>query len=64
VHAVKLLSTLKSDPVINGEGAGIAIRKEEDELKDMFNAAIEAIIANGKYKEINDKYFSFDVYGG
>ena len=26
--------------------------------------AIEAIRANGKYKEINDKYFKFDVYGG
>jgi polar amino acid transport system substrate-binding protein len=60
----KVLSTLKSDPVINGEGAGIALRKGEDELKDKFNAAIEAILANGKYKEINDKYFSFDVYGG
>ena len=28
-----------------------------------FNAAIDAIRANGKYKEINDKYFKFDVYG-
>ena len=44
-------------------GAGIAIRKGEDELKDMFNKAIDAIRANGKYKEINDKYFQFDVYG-
>ena len=24
---------------------------------------IKAIRANGKYKEINDKYFKFDVYG-
>ncbi len=30
----------------------------------MFNKAIAAIRANGKYKEINDKYFQFDVYGG
>ncbi len=30
----------------------------------MFNKAIEGILANGKYKEINDKYFTFDVYGG
>jgi polar amino acid transport system substrate-binding protein len=28
-----------------------------------FNAAIDAIRANGKYKEINDKYFTFDAYG-
>ncbi|MGL4489376.1 MAG: amino acid ABC transporter, partial [Rhizobiaceae bacterium] len=26
--------------------------------------AIDAIRANGKYKEIADKYFDFDVYGG
>ncbi len=60
----KILGTLTPDPVINGEGAGIAIRKGEDELREKFNAAIEAIIANGTYKEINDKYFTFDVYGG
>lgn len=59
----KLLATLKLDPVINGEGAGIALRKGEDELREKFNAAIEAIRANGTYKEINDKYFEVDVYG-
>ncbi|GGB41871.1 ABC transporter substrate-binding protein [Roseibium aquae] len=60
----KILTTLTPDPVINGEGAGIAIRKEDTALRDMFNEAIIAIRENGKYKEINDKYFDFDVYGG
>lgn len=60
----KILGTLTPDPVINGEGAGIALRKGEDELREKFNAAIEAIRANGVYKEINDKYFDVDVYGG
>jgi polar amino acid transport system substrate-binding protein len=60
----KLLGTLTPDPVINGEGAGIAIRKGEDELREAFNTAIDAIRANGTYKEINDKYFDVDVYGG
>ena len=59
----KVLGTLTPDPVINGEGAGIAIRKGENELREMFNTAITAIRANGKYAEINDKYFKFDVYG-
>ena len=59
----KIIGTLEIDPVINGEGAGIAIRKGEDDLRGMFNQAIEAIRANGKYKEINDKYFAVDVYG-
>lgn len=58
----KIVGALTPDPIINGEGAGIAIRKGENELREKFNAAIQAIIANGKYKEINDKYFSFSVY--
>ena len=62
--AVKLLGTLTPDPVINGEGAGIALRKGEDELREKFNAAIEAIRANGVYEDIQGRYFDFDVYGG
>lgn len=52
-----------SDPKYFGEGIGIAIRKGDSDLAEKFNAAIEAIRASGKYKEINDKYFDFDVYG-
>jgi arginine/ornithine transport system substrate-binding protein len=46
-----------------GEGIGIAVRKNDDDLKKKLNQAIETIRENGTYKEINDKYFSFDVYG-
>ena len=60
----KLLGALPVDPVINGEGAGIAVRKGDDALREKFTAAIKAIRENGKYKEVNDKYFAFDVYGG
>lgn len=59
----KLLGTLTADPAIHGPGVGIALQKGNKELADKFNAAIDALRANGKYKEINDKYFSFDVYG-
>ncbi|MDP2120620.1 MAG: ABC transporter substrate-binding protein [Hoeflea sp.] len=59
----KLLAALTPDLVINGEGAGIAIRKGETELRDMFNTAIAAIRENGTYQTINDKYFDVDVYG-
>jgi len=52
-----------TDPQYFGEGAGIAIRKGEDELREMLNAAIDAIRANGVYKSIQDKYFDFNVYG-
>ncbi|WP_375739761.1 ABC transporter substrate-binding protein [Pseudomonas boanensis] len=46
-----------------GEGAGIAVRKGDKALADKISAAIAAIRANGKYKEVQDKYFKFDVYG-
>ncbi|MCV6546856.1 MAG: ABC transporter substrate-binding protein [Cohaesibacter sp.] len=60
----KMLTLLTPDPVINGKGAGVAVRKGETELANKFSAAIKALRANGKYKEINNKYFDFDVYGG
>ena len=62
--SVRLLGTLTPDPVINGEGAGIALRQGEDELRERFNAAIQAIREDGTYEEIQSKYFDFDVYGG
>jgi len=46
-----------------GEGAGVAIRKQDTDLKAMFDKAILDIRANGKYKAVNDKYFDFDAYG-
>ena len=59
----KIAGTVTPVAEIHGPGAGIAIRKGENELREKFNAAIKAIRANGKYKEINDKYFDFDAYG-
>lgn len=52
-----------SDPEFFGEGAGIAVRKGEDALREALNAAIEAIRANGVYDEIAAKYFNFNIYG-
>lgn len=60
----KMLGTVTPDPSIHGLGAGIAVRKGETALAERFNAAIDAIRASGKYKEINDKYFQYDVFGG
>ena len=46
-----------------GEGAGIAIRKQDTDLVELFNKAIEQIRADGTYQKIQDKYFDFNVYG-
>lgn len=47
----------------HGEGAGIAVRKGEDDLRESFNAAIKEIRDDGTYKAINEKYFPYDIYG-
>lgn len=46
-----------------GEGSGIAVRQQDKDLVEQLNKALAAIRANGVYKQINDKYFEFDVYG-
>ena len=52
-----------NEPEYFGEGAGIAIRKGDADLAELFNKAIEQIRADGTYKKIQDKYFDFNVYG-
>ena len=52
-----------TDPRWFGEGTGIAIRKEDKDLVEKFNKAIEQIRADGTYQKIQDKYFDFNVYG-
>ncbi|WP_108260308.1 transporter substrate-binding domain-containing protein [Mangrovicoccus ximenensis] len=49
-----------NDPIL-GEGAGIGLRKDDAELKAKFDEALAAIIASGKYAEINAKYMSSDI---
>jgi ABC-type amino acid transport substrate-binding protein len=50
-------------PEWHGVGAGIAVRKGNDDLRMALDKAIDQILADGTYKMINDKYFDFDVYG-
>ncbi|MBS7546117.1 ABC transporter substrate-binding protein [Ancylobacter oerskovii] len=47
---------------VNPQGTGIAVRKEDNELREKINAAIKEIVADGTYKKINAKYFPFDIY--
>ncbi|MFZ2320420.1 MAG: ABC transporter substrate-binding protein, partial [Pseudomonas sp.] len=46
-----------------GDGVGIAVRKGDKAMAERFNKAIAAIRANGKYQEVQNKYFQFNVYG-
>jgi len=46
-----------------GEGIGIAVRPEDDELKECFNKAIEGILADGTYDRISQEHFGMNIYG-
>ncbi len=50
------------EPVrIFGEGVGAAFRKRDTELESAVSAALEKIKASGKYDEIMNRYFDFDI---
>jgi len=50
------------DPASFGLGAGIAIRKNSDDLRETLNKAIDDIRDDGTYEKINGKYFPFSIY--
>ncbi|PSW19803.1 ABC transporter substrate-binding protein [Photobacterium sanctipauli] len=52
-----------TDKAYIGEGTALALRKNDKQLAEKFNSAIEAIRENGTYDKIAAKYFSFDIYG-
>ena len=51
--------TIKTESV---DRIGIAIRHNQDELKQKFNKALKTIVDNGTYAAINAKYFPFSIY--
>jgi polar amino acid transport system substrate-binding protein len=42
--------------------ASIAVRKEDNALRERLNKALDEIVANGTYKQISSRYFAFDIY--
>ena len=51
----------KGEPVFDNDKIAIAVRKG-DPLREKLNTALQAIIEDGTYKQINDKYFPFSIY--
>ncbi|MFD1702058.1 lysine/arginine/ornithine ABC transporter substrate-binding protein [Methylopila henanensis] len=50
------------DPAFFGEGVGVGLRKEDADLKALFDKAIDDIRADGTYDRINARYFPFSLY--
>ena len=51
----------KGEPVFDNDKIAIAVRKG-DPLREKLNTALKAIVEDGTYKQINDKYFPFSIY--
>lgn len=51
-----------TDPKYFGEGIGAGLRKEDADLKAIFDKGIADIRADGTYDKINAKYFPFSLY--
>jgi len=58
----KLVGEPVMDPKYAGEGTGMAVRQDDTELRQKLNEALAAIIADGTYQKINDKYFPINIY--
>jgi polar amino acid transport system substrate-binding protein len=55
-----MLWTAPLDPsLLSPVGAGL--RKSDQALRDRINAALAAVTANGQFKEINARYFDYDI---
>ncbi|MCQ4348219.1 ABC transporter substrate-binding protein [Pseudomonas stutzeri] len=52
----------KGEPVYDDDKIGMAVRKGDDALRERLNAALKAIVEDGTYQRINDKYFPFSIY--
>ena len=58
----KFLADVPRDPVSFGEGIGVGLRKDDAELKALFDKAIEDVVGDGTYAKIRAKYFDFEIY--
>ncbi|SFB81463.1 polar amino acid transport system substrate-binding protein [Marinospirillum celere] len=52
----------KGEDIDIDDKIAIAVRRNDQELKERFNQAIQAIVDSGVYAEINEKYFPFSIY--
>lgn len=63
VMGEKIYGKTREERAVIGEGIGIAVRKQDQDLKQMLNRGIAAIRKNGAYDRIVRKYFAEDIYG-
>jgi len=60
-HCCEMIGDLPRDPAYFGEGIGIGLRKQDKDLKSMFNKALADLKADGTFTQIQAKYFKFEI---
>lgn len=61
-EAIKQVGEFYKEPVrIFGEGVGAAFRKRDKDLEKSVTAALDKLKTNGKYDEIMNRYFDYDI---
>jgi polar amino acid transport system substrate-binding protein len=60
----EIVGAVADDPEVLGMGVGAGFRKEDSAMREQFNAALAAVIANGTYDKITANYFASSIYGG
>jgi polar amino acid transport system substrate-binding protein len=57
----RIVADVRPDPAHEGRSVAVGLRKEDEDLKAAFDAAIGKIMADGTYDRIRARYFPFDV---
>jgi len=57
----RMIADVPRDPAYFGEGIGIGLRKEDKDLKSMFDKALASLKADGTFAKIRGKYFKFEI---
>lgn len=52
------------DPKTIGEGTAIGLRKEDADLRTMFNRALAQVHQDGTFTKLEKQYFDFEIYPG
>jgi len=60
-HCCRMIADVPRDPAYFGEGIGIGLRKQDKDLKSMFNKALADLKADGTFAQIRAKYFKFEI---
>ena len=57
----KLLADVPRDPAWFGEGIGVGLRPDDQDLKALFDKALDDTVADGTFAKIRSKYFDFEI---